>query len=362
MTPPPRVRPWLRVLVSAALTFAALAGFGFAALRMLDGVDASARLWELSPGWLAAALAAWSLSVVVQALRLRALVPVRPSPPVAGFVAVVLGSNAVHLALPGPIAELGAAWALRQRYGVPMPSALAAALLARVLALAIFGVVTLAMWPLVATRVPAGLSAALGPLALVTGLAGFGLLGVLARPVQVVVLAARLAERLGGVPVLARHAARFGDRLRWWARCFAAVGGVPMGRWLQAAGLSVVNLAVLTGSALLTLRALGIDADPLGTTFMQALTAVASVAGLLVPGGLGAVEVLVVLLFPLYAVGSTADAVVAALLLRAVHLTTLVFGIPAMSWLVATLPADAHARTLAMSDALKADLDRVESG
>jgi hypothetical protein len=349
--------PRLRALLAAGMSLVGFAVVGFAILRFLDGARAAERLRSISPGWMALALLAWCLSIGVQTLRLRALVPASPRPPLTGFAFIVLGSNAVHLALPGPVAELGAAWALRQRYGVPMPSALAAALLARVLALAIFGIVTLALWPLVADRLPENVAMAVTPLAGATGLLSLGLFVLLMRPVAVAGLAAGFADRLAAVPPLARHADRLGSRLRWWARCFAAVGELPLSRWLEAAALSVVNLLVLTGSALLTLRAVGFDAAPLGTLFMQALTAVASVAGLFVPGGLGAVEVLVVLLFPLYAAGTTSDAVFAALALRSVHLVTLLLGIPAMSWLIATLPDDPAERELALAGTLAADLD-----
>ncbi len=352
--------PRLRVLAAAGLSLAAFAAFGIAMLGFLEGAEAGRRLFTISPGWLALALGAWSLSVAVQTLRLRALVPVSPRPPFLGFLWVVLGSNAVHLALPGPVAELGAAWALRQRYGVPMPTALAAALLARVLALAIFGLVTLALWPLVADRVPALLDGVLGPLAVATGFLGLGLVGVLSQPVRVARVAAAAVDRLVAFGGVGGRGRRFAERLRWWARCFTAVGEVPLHRWAEAAGWSLANLAVLTGSSLLTLRAVGIDAEVLGTLFMQAITAVASVAGLLVPGGLGAVEVVVVALFPMVAAGSTADAVFAALALRGVHLAALVLGIPAMSWLIATLPDDADARTATLTGALNADLDGVE--
>jgi hypothetical protein len=67
--------------------------------------------------------------------------------------------------------------------------------------------------------------------------------------------------------------------------------------------------------------------------------------------------VLVVLLFPLYAAGTTSDAVFAALALRSVHLVTLLLGIPAMSWLIATLPDDPAERELALAGTLAADLD-----
>ena len=107
-------RPRLRVLAAAGLSLAAFATFGFAIMGFVEGASTARRLTAISPGWLALALAGWSVSVAVQTLRLRALVPVSPRPPFAGFAWVVLGSNAVHLALPGPVAELGAAWALTQ--------------------------------------------------------------------------------------------------------------------------------------------------------------------------------------------------------------------------------------------------------
>ncbi len=348
----------MRVLLAAALSLAGFGAVGFAVLGMLEGGEAAGRrLVELSPGWMGLALLVWSLSFVAQELRLRALVPVHPRPPAAGFVWVVMGSNAVHLALPGPVAELGAAWALRQQYGVPMPAALAAALLARVLALAVFGVVALALWPIVADDLPSRVAAAVTPLAVGTGLLSAAIFGFLRWPLHGVRVAGALIARLSQWPLIGRMLQRIAPRIRWWARCFAAVGRVPIRSWLEAGLFSLVNLLVLTLSAGLTLRAAGIDSSFLGMLFIQATTAVVSVAGLLVPGGLGAVEMLFVLLFPLCADGGAADAVFAAIALRCVHLTNLLLGVPALSWLVATLPGEPARAAITLADALDAEID-----
>jgi hypothetical protein len=348
-----------RLLVTAGVSTLTFGSIGFAILGSLEGLEpALGRLASLRPGPAVGAVAVWALSPFAQGYRLRALLPVRERPGGPEAAWLLLGGNALNLTLPGPVGEFASAWFLRQRHGVPMPAALAAGLLGRALALAVFGAVTVVLWPFAADGLPASVAGSLGPIAIATGLLTVPLAWLCVRPLALLRLADAVISRLVVVPALAGPVGRIQARVRWWARCFAAVGAVSFGRWAEAAGWSLVNLAILTTSTLLTLASAGIEADPLGTLFMQAITAVASVAGMLVPGGFGAVEILIVALFPVFAVGTTADAVFAAVALRAVHIVTLTLGVPAMGWLAAALPGEPVAMQRDVEAMLEAELGR----
>lgn len=328
-----------RVLAAVALSFLAVSGLTAAILAGLEGLGgAKERFLSVDLGWIALALAVWATSIGIQALRWRALMPVTQRPGALVLAQVLLGANVLILALPGPVGELGAAWYARHRYGVPMLTALAASLLGRFLALTVFGLATLILWPFVAAGLPGELVTWVTPLAVAVGLTALPLFLVCWQREAAVRLVGRLAGRL----LTGERLARLQGRVVWWARCFAAVGVVGWARWVEATAWCVLNLGVLTLSTLLSLRAAGIETDALGTLFMQALTAVVSVLGVIVPGGTGPVEVAVVVLFPTFAVGDTADAVFCAMVLRWVHLLSMVAGIPSMIWLVATLPAEAE--------------------
>ncbi|MES2644147.1 MAG: lysylphosphatidylglycerol synthase transmembrane domain-containing protein [Myxococcota bacterium] len=346
-------RPAARVVIAILVSSVGITLVGGGILSLMEGAEkAGRRLTELSPGWLALSLLVWMGSLGVQGLRWRALLPLQTRPPATMLAWVVFGANALTLAIPGPVGEFAAAWYLRHRYGVPMVTALAATLLGRALAILMFGVSTLVLWPLVATSLPDDVVRLVTPIAVVTGLVTLPIAALCYRPAAMVRWSGALLTRV----LPAKIAGRIAGRVDWWVRCFAAVGDISPWRWAQAAALCLVNLLVLSVSTLLSLRAAGIPADTLGVLFMQALTAVASVAGVLVPGGFGAVEVLVVALFPTFAVGDTADAVYTAFVLRWVHLLTLLLGVPAMTWLIATLPAEPEKLEPLFEESLRREL------
>lgn len=340
MSQPWARRPVVRVLLAVGVATLGLAVLGAGLLALMEGgAKAGHRLGELSFGWVGLALLVWMASLPVQALRWRALLPVLRPPPVGRLAWVIFGANALTLAIPGPVGELAAAWYMRHRHGIPMVTALAASLLARAVAILVFGLSTLALWPIVAASLPADLVRMVTPVALLTGLVTLPILGLCWRPAAMVGWVGGWLARV----LPARHAARIGGRVAWWVGCFTAVGDIPVRRWLVAGGYSFVNLLLLTLSTIVSMNAIGIPVRPVGTLFVQALTAVASVAGVLVPGGFGAVEVLLVALFPTFATGTPADAVFAAIALRWIHLLTLLAGVPAMVWLIATLPGEPEA-------------------
>ncbi len=344
-----RARLVVRVLAAVGFSFFAISAIAGTALTGLDAVDdAEARLMTLDARWIAIALGVWATSLIVQGFRWRALLAVEPRPSPWMMGQVLFGSNVLNLALPGPVGELAAAWYLRHRHGVPMLVGLAATLAGRLLALTVFGMLTLVLWPLVASDLPDALVRWVTPLALMVGLSVVPLLILGFQRDRVVALARAAVERL----LSGERRERVLARILWWVRCFSAVGGVGWTRWAQAVGWCCANLAILSASTLCTLRAASIPADPLGTLFMQSFTAVVSVAGVLVPGGMGAVEVAVIGLFPTFAQGSTADAVFCAMVFRWVHLLTLLAGVPWMVWLVATLPGRAESLVPLLQGAL----------
>lgn len=345
-----RRSPVRRILAVVVLSLIAVNVLAFGVLSAMEGVAATGeRFRTLAPGWVALALLVWSTSMLFQALRWRALLPTVSRPPTLGLAWVLFGGNALTLAMPGPVGEFGAAWYLRQRYGVPMATALAATLLGRFVALLVFGVATLVLWPFVDAG-PA--EQYLGPLAIVTGLSTLPLVVVCWRPA----LMTELVGKVAGLVLRGERLSRVQGRVVWWTKCFAAVGTIGWKRWVEAAFWSTCNLFILTLSTLLTLHAAGVEAAPVATLFVQALTAVASVAGMLIPGGFGAVELLLVAFFPVLAEGTVADAVFCATVLRAVHILTLTAGIPAMLWLMATLPEEPGKLRPLLQDAVEKEL------
>ncbi len=349
----PNHRPVVRLLISVGATLVGITVVGGVILALLEGSEkAGRRLGEIDVGWLALSLAIWSASAVLQALRWRALLPVARRPPPGMLTWIVLGANALTLAVPGPVGEFASAWYLRHRYGVPMVTALAATLLGRALAILCFGIATLTLWPLRAAALPPDVVQLVTPIALVTGGITLPIAWLCFRPGHAVAFVGGMLNRV----LRGERAVRVRERVAWWTQCFAALGSIGASRWATAVGLCFLNLGVMSVSTLTSLRAVGIVADPLGTVFMQSITAVASVAGILVPGGFGAVEVLVVAIFPTFASGTTADAVFAAVALRSIHLLTLLLGLPAMLWLIATLPAEAEAMEPLMSETMRGEL------
>ena len=314
------------------LLFAALLGVGLAGtafLTALEGVEATGRrLSELHWPTLLAAWAAWACTVIPQGRRWSALLSSEQAPGPWQLTGVLMGAHVLNLALPGPVGELGAAWYLRRRYGVPLALALVSSLMGRVLALLVFAAVTLLCWPFLS--VPPDTARWLGPLALLLALGTLPLLPLLLAPRP-------LLQLLSGFLPFLPFGARFAPRITWWLQCFTQMGHLGPRRWLRALGWSLCNTLLLGCSGYLCFSASGIPASFLGSIFIQSLTAVASVISILIPSGLGAVDITFVGAFPSVAQGNLGDAVFCATTLRLVQIGTLFCGVPAMPMLLSQL-------------------------
>lgn len=319
--------PLRRVLLLLSLALVGVAAGAGAILAALEGLESAGRRYsELSLPWLGMAWLVWLSSAWAQGRRWHALLPVE------GLTGeelgkVLLGANVLNLALPGPVGELGAAWYLYREHGVPLPMGLSSTLLGRFVALLVYGAVTLSLWPFL--EVPEATGRWLGPLTGVLALGTLPLL-VLFRPT----LLLRPLGWLGRLP----GGADLEQRFHWWIRCFGALGKLGTGRWLQAAGWSLVNVGVLGTAGYCCFAAADVEARPLGALFVQVFTALVSVAAVILPSGLGAVDLAFVSVFPVAAEGTMGDAVLCAAVVRVVQLGSLAAGIPAMLLLLARLP------------------------
>lgn len=319
--------PLRRVLLLLCFALVGVAVGAGAILAALDGLEAAGRRYsELSLPWLALAWLIWVSSAWVQGRRWHALLPVEGLS-AEELARVLLGANVLNLALPGPVGELGAAWYLYREHGVPLPMGLSSTLLGRFVALLVYGAVTLGLWPWL--QVPEATGRWLGPL---TGVLALGTLPLLAlfRPTLLLRPVAWIGRLPGG--------AALEQRFQWWIRCFGALGRLGMGRWLKAAAWSLVNVGVLGTAGYCCFAAADVQARPFGALFVQAFTALVSVAAVILPSGLGAVDLAFVSVFPAAAEGTVGDAVLCAAVVRVVQLASLAAGIPAMLLLLAKLP------------------------
>jgi uncharacterized membrane protein YbhN (UPF0104 family) len=322
----PPLRLALLLLLASLLGIALT---GTALLAALEGFEATGhRLETLNGLALFGSWAIWACTVIPQGQRWSALLPSPQAPGPWRLSGVLMGSNLLNLALPGPVGELGAAWFLRRRYGVPLALALASTLLGRVLALLVFVTVTLLCWPFLS--VPETTARWLQPLCLLLFLGGLALLPLLIAPQW---LLHTLSRVLSALP----FGQRFLPRIRWWLDCFSQLGHLGPRRWLRALGWSLVNTLLLGCSGYLCFSASGASVSLLGSVFIQSLTAVASVAAILIPSGLGAVDITFVGAFPAIAQGNLGDAVLCATTLRLIQIATLFCGVPAVPILLAQL-------------------------
>jgi hypothetical protein len=322
-----------RVLLHVVLVGGGVTAVAFALLANWEGVGAAGgRLSELQPGWLLAAGVVWTSALWLQALRWRALMPPPWRPDNGRLGWIMCGANVLHLALPGAVADLVSALVVRRVQEVPVAVGLASGFMARLVALGVLGGTSIALYPLVAARLPAGLGRQVGVGTLLLGGVAVAV-GVLARRPDLLVRGATWAASL-----LGRRGERLAARAAWWARCFAQVGTLPGRHWAESTAWGLLNVGVLSVATWLSLRSIGVTADLLGVVYLCAVLATASVAALVFPSGLGPVDALAVLLLTPLASVPVPDAVLGAAALRWAQLLSMLLSLPPMLWVLARLP------------------------
>lgn len=318
---------WRRIALWVAVATVTVGGVGFAALAALEGVaSAGDRFAATDWRWIAAGSALWTVALAVQAERWRPLIPAEGIGP-GELALVVIGTNVLNITLPGPAGEVAAAWYLRRRWGVPVAVGLASAILARLLALGLLGVLALGLGWLA--------PGAAGPLrtTLVLVLAAVGLgFGLVARwPRRVLGTAARL-------PMPGRVRARVAGM----GEALGALEGLDARRWARAVGWAVVNVGVLWAGVHTGFWAVGADPDPVALLLTHVLASLGVVVAVMVPGGFGAVEAIWVGMHQTLGV-TVEDAVIGAVALRWIQLGSIVISALPLAWVARRIDLGAAA-------------------
>lgn len=314
-------------IVVVGLLLTTLAGWGF--LRAVADVDAAALL-TLRPVEMAAALVLWTAALYCQGARWRALLPFSPLPS-AGFLALVVGgTNVAHLAVPGPVAEVMAAWFVARRGQAEVSVALSATLVGRLLALAVLSLLVLAT--------TAGKLALTGLPAWAAGIAAIAAAGGLSAGVCVALPATALAAVAGVLQALpGPRALRAAAWVRGWATGFVEVG--QKARWGRATGWSAANALTLSCATALCFRAAGVPIDPLDVVWLHGILSLATVVMIVLPAGFGAVDALGGGLLIALGITDVAGATLCMVALRWVQLLSMALGLPAMAWMISEASA-----------------------
>ncbi len=280
----------LRTALFGTVVLVVVLGIG-AGIAGLGGTAAfQATLRGLRPAWLGAAVGCMLAGLLMAGPRFLALLPPglprRPGPLAAGTLLVA--STVLNLSFPGPAGELAIAAAMQRRYGIPAPTALATSLHGRFSGLGASGALVLLLLPWVA--VPDHLWTLLWALAGLLGIAGVGAgtvalfpraLGRVGRALPAA-LAARTRGRLSAL--LSRAAAGI-DTLALQLSEGVRVGP---GRWLRALGWSVLSHGCFAVAVICAGAATGTAIAPLPALLAHTASVVASIALVVLPGGLGA--------------------------------------------------------------------------
>lgn len=319
----------LRVLAVCAVMLLVL-GSLWAAVAGMGGREALAQnLSRVSVPWLLGSLAVMMVALMFSGPRLTTLLPPaegrwrRPGGLAVG--SLLMGVSVLNLSLPGPAGEVVAAMTLKRVYGVPVATALATGLHARFAGLAMGGLMLLVLLPFV--EVPPEIAQGLWLLGGLLGVAGAAAGAVSFRP-GLLVTAARLGPRaLAAIAPQRLEAplARVATMLEGMARDLAAGAVLRPVAWLRAAAWSVAAHLVFAIAVAGCGKAVGVEVVPMAAVVGQCASVVASVALIMVPGGLGAWDVAFGGVLVLAGGLSTEDA---ALVLLAVRLCQVVGMLP----------------------------------
>ena len=315
-----------RVLGVTAIGLVLALAIGVGVIRFTTDVDPWPIFAAIRPGWLAVSVCLFVFANVLVGHRFLALAPREYTGEMRGFPVGTLffAGSVFSLVLPGPVGEVAAVAALRQRYGIPMSVAFAASIHARFVGLASAALMALVAFPFVSVEGTVGQVVAGGGVVLV--LIGVGLGAVSMRPGWMVKLGSGLTEgtdRMG----------RLGGSLRVFGEALASVGQAPWTAWLQVFGWSLC-IQVFQVAAMATLcLALNLQAHVAGLLMAQGTGSLALVVGMFLPGGFGTFEVAVIGSMVGAGGVSVVDAGTFVVSMRVVHLLGLaVSGVMFAAW------------------------------
>jgi len=331
-------RSALRSGVIWVLAFAFVIGLAASAVARSDlGAAHATDLWSRArPGHLLAATAIMSLAFLFMSLRWRALLPPERRPPVIGLTAIILAGLLLNYALPGPMGELGAAWFVSRRYGVPVAEALTSGVTARVIGLATAALLGAFFWWLAPLDLPPGTSEAVAIAALLIGSGGVALLALTLRPDLWIRLADTLARaisphtRLGGLVHKAQGAVT--------SLATAAHMVLHQGRHKLLLAAMWSTLGHLTVTLGIATAILGLDQTVawLGLIFTYTTTTAGAVVLFAFPGSQLGWDAMFATLLTTAAGVPQADAIAISLLVRMQQLTYMLVGAAVVAWLLRT--------------------------
>ena len=315
-----------RVLGATGVGLVLALAIGVGVIRFTTDVDPWPIFKAIRPGWLAAAVGMFVFANILVGHRFLAIAPVEYTREMKGFTvgSLFFAGSVFSLMLPGPVGEVAAVAALRQRYGIPMSVAFAASVHARFVGLASAACFALVAFPFVTVDGVVGQVVAGGGIILV--LVGVGLGAVSTRPAWMM--------RLGKSVIAATDSlGSVGGSLRLFADALVSVGGAPWTAWLRVFGWSVCIQGFQVVSMILLCLALNIEAHLAGLMLSQGTGSLAILVGMFLPGGLGTFEVAVIGSMVGAGGVSVVDAGTFVVSLRIVHLLSLgISGVMFAAW------------------------------
>jgi len=270
-------------------------------------------------GMMLVAASLWSGGIAAQGARWVALMPPGAGIGVGRGALAALGANALTVTLPGPTAEaMLATWSDRDG-GVAWPTAAAALLLSRLLGLTVIGSLLLVIGPAAAgfARPAAALAAALGLSAVLVYAKGGGAI----RRAAVAVLAA-----------LPSRAQPFAPRVLGVVDAALAPRAGAARTWAKASAWSLVSVALMAGGGYASARAVGVDVAGGTYAWMHCAAAIGGLVSLLVPSGIGPLDLLWVAMFTASGL-PPAEGAAAALGWREMQALSLLISVGPLLWL-----------------------------
>ena len=291
-------RTLLAVLIGIIILVLLGVGVGFAVIQLTEETDFRfSEVWQQAEiGWIALATLCVLLGTASHGPRMRPLLPSTHGeiPRLTDLGSLYLGASVLNLSFPGPAGEVAAGVVLQRTHKIPATLVIASSLHARFVALLVAAIVTLASLPFV--TIPEALQIYVYLGAGVLGVGGF-ILGLLSfYPHQL----RRLSAFLFGRKVnpegngLTKLLSKVDGQVQSFAEALALVPKQGLGAYLNAAAWSLASLCVSFLAILCAAQAFGLQPEPLGTFMTLCLTLIAAVALIIVPGGLGSFDLVLV--------------------------------------------------------------------